>query len=37
MPPGARVMVGLGSRATAGETILAEYGAAAQDRAYKVG
>jgi phosphatidylserine decarboxylase len=37
LPAGARLMVGLGSRATAGETILADYGANAVERPYKVG
>ena len=37
LPAGARVLVGLGARAIAGETVLADYGAGEADRHFKVG
>ncbi len=37
LPPGARVLVGLGSRAVAGETVLADYHDGDADRHFKVG
>lgn len=37
LPAGARVLVGLGSRAIAGETVLADYGPGEADRHFKVG
>jgi phosphatidylserine decarboxylase len=37
MPAGAHLLIGLGSKAIAGETMLADYSASATDRPYKVG
>ncbi len=37
MPAGARVLVGLGGKATAGETVLADYHAGEPERHFKVG
>jgi phosphatidylserine decarboxylase len=37
LPAGARVLVGLGSRAIAGETVLADFGDGGTDRHFKVG
>jgi phosphatidylserine decarboxylase len=37
LPPGARVLVGIGSKAVAGETVLADYRDAGSERHFKVG
>jgi phosphatidylserine decarboxylase len=37
MPAGARILVGLGTRTIAGETVLADFRAGEPERHYKVG
>ncbi|MCI4680584.1 phosphatidylserine decarboxylase [Rhodoblastus acidophilus] len=37
LPPGARILVGVGSKAVAGETVLADYRASETERHFKVG